>query len=362
MNILTSGYWNSNLGDDLFLKILSERYPAHNFFIISGSKAFQSFNGIPNVKKVRIPLKIKLKNKLYQKLGMNTEKLLSNFEISILNQFDLYCEVGGSLFILPQEGLGTKYSLRKRIELSGLPYFVIGSNFGPYFSERQVQKYHELFADMTGISLRDYASYKLFSDLPNVDYASDLVFNLKVKKPSVPGNYTLISIINPEVRFDHETSEKYYQLITNIITSLLNKHERIVLMSFCEAEGDLIAAKKIKKMFNNISQIEVFNHTNIDESLEKINSANKIVATRYHSMILGWLMGKPTFVLSYSEKINNVISDLFPTQPFINISQIDSDNFRLSFAVNNQIDDIVQEAQQQFKFLDRFFKYGETNE
>lgn len=362
MNILTSGYWNSNLGDDLFLKILSERYPSHNFFIISGSKAFQSFNGIPNIKKVRIPFRIKLKNKLYQKLDISTEKLLSKFEIGILNQFDLYCELGGSLFILPQEGIGTKYWLRNKIVLSGLPYFVIGSNFGPYFSEGQVQKYHELFAKMTGISLRDRNSYKLFSDLPNVDYAPDLVFNLNVKEPPVLGKYTLISFINPESRFDHETSEKYYQLIANIITDLLNKQEQVVLMSFCEAEGDLIAAKKIKKMFNNISQIEVFNHTNINESLKKINGADKIIATRYHSMILGWLMGKPTFVLSYSKKINNVISDLFPAQPFINISQIDLDNFKLSFAVNNQIDSIVQEAQQQFKFLDRFFEYGETNE
>lgn len=43
MNILTSGYWNSNLGDDLFLKILSERYPSHNFFYYFWLEGFPKF-------------------------------------------------------------------------------------------------------------------------------------------------------------------------------------------------------------------------------------------------------------------------------------------------------------------------------
>jgi colanic acid/amylovoran biosynthesis protein len=150
--------------------------------------------------------------------------------------------------------------------------------------------------------------------------------------------------------------------MTHIVKELLNKEEQVVLMSFCEAEGDLAAVKRIQKKFSDCPRVTIFNHTNINESLNKIKGASKIIATRYHSMILGWLFKKPTFVISYSQKINNVINDLFPEQPVIDINQIDLDNFKLNFIVNNRVDKITRESQHQFKFLDRFLEHGEINE
>ena len=34
MKVLVDGYWNNNLGDDLFLKILVDSLPNNKYFII----------------------------------------------------------------------------------------------------------------------------------------------------------------------------------------------------------------------------------------------------------------------------------------------------------------------------------------
>ena len=50
MKVLVDGYWNLNLGDDLFLKILTDYLPQNDYSIIvnenqkSESKTYQSDN------------------------------------------------------------------------------------------------------------------------------------------------------------------------------------------------------------------------------------------------------------------------------------------------------------------------------
>lgn len=358
MRVFTSGYWNNNLGDDLFLKILSERYPNHQFYIMAGGRAFETLKVLKNVHQIHIPLYIKLLNHFHKQLNINPTKLLGRFQAKLSRKLDVYCELGGSLFILPTNGMGDMYDVRNSIvQNNNLPYFVIGSNFGPFYHQYQLNKYTELFEKMTAITFRDSYSYQLFPSLNNIAYAPDVVFNLDVSPYEIGEEYTLISIINPQNRFNADISDRYFSLMNKIINKLLDDGEKVVLMSFCDAEGDREAANKIKKNIDR-ENISIYSHHNIEQSLKVISHTKQVIATRYHSMILAWLFNKPTFVMSYSDKINQVIKDVFPSQPMVNIKQsIDTPlKANITFEKVPNLMKVRKQALHQFEELDKLLQ------
>ena len=51
--ILVTGYFKRNLGDDLFLKVLSERYSFNNFEVIIDKKNAKYYRQISNVRFIK---------------------------------------------------------------------------------------------------------------------------------------------------------------------------------------------------------------------------------------------------------------------------------------------------------------------
>ena len=359
MKIFVNGYWNNNLGDDLFLKTLLERYNNHIFYIIANKSYRLKFNKYRNLRVINYNFINKVSDKLSSIFNRsiffsNGRKILNN-----LSGKDAYCELGGSLFMLPKQGMDLNYSVRNKVCREKIPYFIIGSNFGPYFNQVQLDKYGGFFGKSYGTVFRDKKSYRLFPN-DNVDYAPDVVFNLKVEKylKNSKKDYILISVINPSKKLnDLEKENKYLNYLKFVIGDYLSRGEKIVLMSFCKSEGDLQFANHLKNMFDS-NNISVYDYKNIDSALFVINNAKKIIATRYHAMILAWKLNKPVFVISYSEKTNNVIKYCFPKQHFINIRDINSrSSYKMPlFSINNDVRNLSLLADQQFKYLDNFLR------
>lgn len=46
------GYWHNNLGDDLFLKILADRYRTQKFCVFISESNYEPFKNIQNMKKI----------------------------------------------------------------------------------------------------------------------------------------------------------------------------------------------------------------------------------------------------------------------------------------------------------------------
>ena len=242
-----------------------------------------------------------------------------------LNNFDAYLLLGGSLFIFPSKGMDCGYSSKRQIILSGIPYFIAGANFGPAYNKKQVNEYHKLFKFVKGASFRDKYSYSLFKDLGDqIQYHPDIVFGLDVSNYHKTEDFILISVINPESSgHTKEISEKYFNYICNLARHYSNNGEKVVLMSFCEPAGDLNYISKILATIHS-NNITAYNHNDVEKSLQMIAKAKKIIATRYHAMILAWIFEKDVYVISYNKKTTNVISDLFPKQNYVDIKEISS--------------------------------------
>lgn len=360
MRNIVDGYWRKNLGDDLFLKILAERYPNNKFYILIDKEFYSVFDEFKNIvpifnkKSALMRLKGKI-GRLLVKIGISLPGTVENKILKCSN----YIELGGSIFIMNTSKMDNSYSLRKMISCSKVNHYIIGSNFGPYKTEGQLQRYQSIMEKCLWVSFRDEYSLTLFrNDANNLHWFPDVVFCLNVNNYIKSKEYILISVINPEGRCD---GSEYEDWLLGVIKNYINnENEKIVLMCFCEFQGDQEFANKLYNELNNSEKnnIKIVVHKDIDESMNVICKAKKVIATRFHAMILAWLLEKPVFVISYSNKTTDVIHCIAPEQKYTNINELTSDiKIEYSEFDTGYFDKTIELAKKHFAGLDKAYSH-----
>jgi colanic acid/amylovoran biosynthesis protein len=314
-------YTNFNLGDDLFIRILFERYPYTQFYLYAPHEYKHNFNMYKNV------TVYSSSNFFVRLLNYGMRKIRTDISLRTIlaKKCDAIVHIGGSIFIQKDNWDGIpKY----RQNLEKKPYYVLGANFGPFRDQQFYKKHYELFQGYTDVCFRDTYSYELFKDLPNVRMASDIVFQLHNKQTVPTEKHIMISVIKPSFRRDFSNYDKiYYQKIRDISIYFVKMGYRVTLMSFCENEGDKEAVEEIIRILPKqiIKKIEAYYYkSDIEEALRLIASSTYVVATRFHAMILGWVLNKPVFPIAYSEKMNNVLRDIAYKGSYINLREINN--------------------------------------
>lgn len=335
-------YARQNLGDDIFIKMLLERFPNIDFFI-----------KVPNYEYVRW-LDENYKN-LSVSVGKDTDIQLNKMNVE---EYDGYVYIGGSIFM---EG-GKVYNLSEsffefvnKCKEKNIPFCYISSNYGPY----QTQTYFELskknFETCTDICFRDLYSYNLFKNISSVRYAPDYIFNLDLKKKSKNKDSIGISVINRGEEFN----KKYYSFLCNNIEKLLQEGKDIYLFSFCKHEGDEITIDYILNKFKNSSKIHDIRYDgDINKFLKIYTNMEYMITLRFHAMILSLIAGQKIMVMSYSKKIDNVIDDLKLDLNLIKMNEI-NENVEINLNDFKEIDEnkikkISIEAAEQEKAIKDF--------
>lgn len=309
--IFIMAYARKNVGDDLFVKMILERYPKTDFFMKINHEEF-----VDNLSK---------HSNLHILKGADTDDEL--YEMNV-QEYDGYLYIGGSIFM---EG-GKVYNLSpkfhdfvKRCKESNKPFFYISSNYGPY----QTNTYFELskanFADCTDICFRDKYSYNLFEGIKSVRYAPDYAFTYQMKKNKKIKNSIGISVINVTKKNDLEVKQQsYVKMLVKNIKEYIEKNYKIYLFSFCEYEGDEITIDAILKEFKgNDNVIPVRYDGNIEEFLDIYGKMEYMICGRFHAMILSCVCRQKMLITSYSDKIDNVVKDLSLNIPIIRLETIE---------------------------------------
>ena len=175
--ILVNAYLSLNFGDDLFLKILFERYNNVKWVLNSGDNRY-----------LKIFKDIELEENTWTKILKKLK--IKKFHSINFQKYDAGVYIGGSMFM---ESQTWKLDYDKlRYLLNGFnkhskPYYILGCNFGPYSSKEYEEKYKTLFLKAEDICFRDRYSYEIFKELSNVRKRSDIVFQLKPKKVLLGG-------------------------------------------------------------------------------------------------------------------------------------------------------------------------------
>ena len=353
--VYVSAYLKKNLGDDLFVKILCDRYKSTKFYILadkSYKEVFKDTNNICVINNKNII--IRLLNKMCMHNLENILKIFSNAWVMI----------GGSIFMEPDNWCEDKEKIKRKLKKTfrlKKKLYILGCNFGPYSYEDYLEFYKkEIFKGCRQISFRETFSYNLFKDINNVSYYPDIVFTLNKEDISIKnGEKTaVISFIDLKSRskLSHLESD-YISAIAEIAKYFNRAGYKINLMSFCKEEKD---EDMIVKMGEELSARKIEYGTylyngNIPEALNFINNSDVMVASRFHAAILGLLLNKKTIPISYSNKTTNVLKDIKFNSNIIELRDINKfnlDQIQKNLKSDLNFEHLTTEANGHFMKLD----------
>lgn len=354
-------YLSFNLGDDLFLDILSNKYPNSEITVnYVGSNYDKFISKYKNIKR----RKYTIFNKVFQKLGV--KDYLTDYE-TISKEYDALVFIGGSIF-REEDYHESLYKDRMKMvsafNKNNKPIFIIGSNFGPYKTDKFLNEYKDFYKLCTDICFRDLYSYNLFRDLQNVRYAPDIVFQMEANKykKNIKKNTVGYSII--DVRHKDGLSKYYDNYIESTVKSIelvTSKGYDCLLMSFCEDEGDLKVINDLKSKLSEkaLKKVKIYDYKgNLEEAISIISQLKLFVAARFHANILGLLCDVGIMPVIYSHKTSNMLKDINLDNILVDMDSLDQlyDINIIEKAINNKInlDDISIQAKEQFKKLNEF--------
>ncbi|MHA6647229.1 polysaccharide pyruvyl transferase family protein [Aerococcus urinae] len=371
MLIYLDAYMELNLGDDLFIKTICERYPQVEFqIILSSNYKNSSLSKINNLKIKYISPFISKVSKIIYKIfpSINYLKMI---EKNYIRRSKAVVTIGGSLFIEDSSWKENIKRLKENVECS-TNYFIIGSNFGPYKTEVYFDTYCKLFSNLTDICFRDIYSYELFNSKINCRYAPDIIFSMRndniVIHKTTP--YIVISPIDLTLKKKIEVQlDKYEYILSEVSKILIAKGFKIVLMGFCESENDHKAIQRISNLISSIHCSSYLYKGDLEEALSIIKSADGIIATRFHSLILSLLYNISVYPIAYSNKTINFLNDIDFKGDYLDLENLKKSNRKIINSIQCQLLDnkidvnieaLKKESQNQFQKLDIFL--GEKDE
>lgn len=359
-------YLENNLGDDIFVQLLCKRYPEADFYVAQPRVHNVSLSALPN---------LYFSKKMKKLDAAFDEKVVSKGVQKYYSQFDACVVIGGSIF-MQNSNMWRRQVIRFKNRLAVSKHlYVIGANWGPFTDNNFLSEYSPLFEKTSDICFRDLDSTSYFHNISSIRYAPDVLLTYgNVHADSE--NIVVISLIDsswagrPKEQYVElkAHSSEYENLLFDVCKEFSDMGYKICLMSFCQTQKDDAAAVRLQErcVEAGIYGVDTFSYTgDIDSAIHELASAKYIIATRFHSMILGWLFNKPTFPIIYDNKQRTVIKDInFPNKYCFlkRIGNISAKDVVLSLQnyISFDRNDYIEKAQNQFKGLDAFMK-GEKN-
>ena len=305
-------YDRINLGDDLFIRILVNRYQNVQFFIWTGKENRQTFGELKN-------LRIIDKNSA---IISAAEKCRASFPPRIKEHYEKKCDavvyIGGSIFIEYDPGWQNMLNWWN-YEAKKSKLYILGANFGPYSKEEYREGMNEAFLNMQDVCFRDAYSKKLFLGNTVVRWAPDIIFNYQIKNVTVKKKQLFISVINCAEKGEGKEKlrnygKNYLSGISNLIKAYTARKWRIVLASFCRSEGDEDAVNIILDMLPEdvAGQCETifYNGLNTNEVIKLLAESEYVIASRFHAVVLAIAAERPVYPVVYSDKTIHMLEDI----------------------------------------------------
>lgn len=361
-------YMAQNLGDDLMVRILCDRYPDVQFYLYADTFYKTAFKDIKNLIVYSAEDK---KVQFWNKTLKHIRKTTNGFMERLMEKCDATVHIGGSVFIQHNDDYSAFLKADQNLRKYSQKVYLIGSNFGPYKDEQYYLDYHYLLSTYDGVSFRDLYSYYKFKDIPHVVYAPDVVFNYKATGSTDVEHRVLFSTISLAGRNDNFAIMQYWEVYRRFIQKLAKRYlelgYKITFLSFCEPQGDFYEINEIIKtnMFDCFrDKIQVKNYTgDIEESISLIKESEIVVGTRFHSIILGWLFNKPVLPIVYDNKTLQVLKDMnlrnYALLQELEMVSIDDFIENIETVSSSQIEILKDDSKNHFKYLDLFINNNE---
>ena len=215
--------------------------------------------------------------------------------------------------------------------------------------------------------LRDRYSRALFADAETVRCAPDILFAYPMPERNADEKQVFVSVIDcaSKKEGDRDLSDyepAYIETMVKLSTGFIDKGYKVVLSSFCQAEGDENAVRKIRTHLPADQTMEVHYHgMDPQEILDQISASSIVIASRFHAAVLGFAADKPVLPVIYSDKTKHVLEDTGFQGQYLDIRHlepVDIDAFIQDMDLQRLrgIDKLKKEAEIHFMKLDQLLK------
>jgi len=349
--VLLRFYDKNNLGDDLFIKVITERYK--NEFSVIASQPNPFLEQVANLAIFRNKILFYALKAIEKALGVRNIWLRQ-----LVARNDLLVYIGGSLFI---EGNSPKKWVKELdfYRNCKIPYYILGSNFGPYSTKEFKNVVTGIFDGAKDVCFRDSESYRLFEGCRSVRLATDIAFSLNMTNLVIKSEkHAVFSLIDCHDRFAQDLANSYDSQVRIMTERLLTEGYRVTYMSFCESEGDERAIEQIKAGLDEkiAERVETFCYKgDLNEALAFLASCEVVIATRFHAAILGLLFKKKVLPVIYSDKTANILRDMSFDGPVVDVrrmGEFDAATIKFSELIEYDVRDQIDLAEEQFAKLD----------
>ena len=353
MKAFLHAYDHVNLGDDLFIRKITARYSHVKFYMYSTAANAQIYSDIKNLAVIDKDSK---KFKMMQRLRPS---LVANYLDKLKKQCDAVIYIGGSIFM--------EYPTWENIvawwefQSGQYPFYVIGANFGPYQTEEYKNKMGTQFAKLKDICFRDKYSYELFSNNKNSRLAPDILFSLAKKIIKDKKREIIIAPIECESREDIcDKKEEYLRHLAKAADKYASMGYAVNIVPFCVDEGDERVAIDLSEMIKSEVRIISYNGKNHLEILNLFESAEVVLASRFHAAVIGLSYGCRILPIVYSNKTVNMLEDIGYLGNICDIRKEETYKYILddneAVAVSEElIKELSIKSEEHFRLLDKLF-------
>lgn len=338
-------YCANNLGDDLFITMLLDRYPETQFDFFAGTdRDLATIKGRANARII---------DYAYFKRHKR--------------DYDLFLVLGGSMFqeIPGWTRLWLSYARRfVQCKAANVPIAVVGASFGPAFSLTFRFAFAGLFGLCAWISFRDQQSLAAIPWRRHVNWYPDLAFAYEIPQATSDGSIVGLSVMRLGTSPHRQAAARasYARLIEEITS-----FRPMRLFSFQESDAisDVEEIYAVLRMVPSAckSHVEVvkYDPTQLKEFLTAFSECSTFISTRFHSMVLAILARQELYILAYHEKIPNTLSSIGADFPMFDAEKLalSVDDIRCLLQsgdlASGQLDitPLSRGAQKHFTLLDR---------
>lgn len=372
--ILLLAYMNINFGDDMFVKTICNFFPEEEFVIEAPAKYQEIYSDVGNLNILAdIPIN-RFNKKLNRALSKTKLNRLHPIRDIMFKKYKAIVYVIGGLFDeddiwydnIKKFGLDVMKEKMWRYSLNSYtPFYLLGCNMTRINTEAYKTQMTYLFTGITDICFRDRFSYEHFSNLKNVRYAPDIVFNFNCNENRTRKNNVVISVWGaltqceklPQWKWAEKYWDRYKKLICESIKYFQNISMSICLLALCKDEGDLEGCQQIYDncdIKDNID-IELYDG-NLNETISIFETAGFILGSRFHSVIMALNSKTPFFSIAYENKTIQLLKDIGYQAPSAYIETIDNHTLNdIDYVFKRReitnVEYLKKEAKNQFKVL-----------
>lgn len=303
-----TGYFDSNFGDDLMMKLVVRSLPEITFVIDDSVQT-------PILNEVNVIQENREKCALLPKLVV----------------------IGCGFMINNKKSLKTEIVWFLRGRKTG--DYCLGCNIEPLDSPMKRFLIGKKMDKFKLITCRDHASdYWLRKNTSHakIHCFPDILFSIPEEwLPKTDASDKLgISMMH---RAGDEVDCEYYRTMAELADEWVRKTGKdVILMAFDSGEeDDVFACQAVKSLMEFSNHAEIIAHKDGTEILTAFGQCEKIIAARFHATVLAFRMGKQLYPLIFRDKVRNLLKDLQYPYSMCNLDDIDKASL-MNFLESNQ--------------------------